>query len=355
MNRSRSGFTIVDVLAVSGTMLAAAAVTQPVLEDAKDQSMAMTNRSQHQRLSARQSMFIAANDGQFASANVTGWLSTPGPDQDPTLFEGNQTASTPTQTMDWITPLLGDELGLSANRAIRTQEVLEQVRDPRNGHFNDALFLASGAGDADDFVAAANNGGYRTVSYLAPAAFHYWGTPKPGGFVKGKGVVKGDEEIWNQMYGGVPYNWNVIAASNIKTPRDYRPRIQNVGPSLSEKVMFADGTRYVDFDGLTDIDVSATPGVFGNFVSGFFASEFETSYGRDRPGIFASARRQGFREGVDNRVLYISFYDGSTRPSTVTHAKARPDWWAPTGSEWVSLDAIAPEAAAQYDVGDLLP
>ncbi|GAB5496603.1 MAG: hypothetical protein Phyf2KO_16830 [Phycisphaerales bacterium] len=351
----RSGFTIVDVLALSAVTVTAGAVMQPLLEETDEKSMALTNRAQHQRLSASQGMFIAANDGQFTSANVTGWLSTPGSNQDPSLFEGNQTSSTPTQTTDWITPLLGDELGLSPNRAIRTQQLLEQVRDPRNGIFNDTLFMSGADGDGDDFVNAFNNGGYRAVSYLAPAAFQYWGTPEPGGFVKGKGIIPGDEEIWQQMYGGVPYNFGGSIAFNIETPREYRPRIENVGPSLSEKVMFADGTRYVEFSGVVDIESTATPGVFGNFVSGFFASEFETAYGRDRPGIFASARRQGLGNSVDNRVLYISFYDGSTRTSTVTNAKARPDWWAPTGSEWQSLDNVAPEAASQYDVGDLLP
>jgi len=71
-------------------------------------------------------------------------------------------------------------------------------------------------------------------------------------------------------------------------------------------------------------------------------------YGRTRPGIFASARRNGLSGNVDDRVLYISFFDGSARPVSVTNAKARPDWWAPTGSEWVSLGGIAPEASDQY-------
>ncbi len=355
MSRTRNGFTIVDVLALSAVTATAAAVMQPVLDEADEQSMALTNRDQHQRLSARQGMFIAANDGQFASANVTGWLSTPGPTQDPSLFEGNQTSSTPTQTTDWITPLLGDELGLSANRAIRTQELLEQVRDPRNGIYNDTLFMSGADSDGDDFVNAFNNGGYRAVSYLAPAAFQFWGTPEPGGFVPGKGIVKGDEDRWRLKFGGVPYNFGGGMALNIETPREYRPRIENVGTSLSEKVLFADGTRYVDFSGVVDIETTATPVFLGNFVSGFFASDFDTAYGRDRPGIFASARRQGLGKGVDNRVLYISFFDGSTRASSVTNAKARPDWWAPTGSEWRSFDSIAPEAANQYVIGDQLP
>ena len=229
------------------------------------------------------------------------------------------------------------------------------MRDPRNTKFNDGLFLGSGASDSQYFVEAFVLGGYRSVSYLAPATFQYWGTPRPNVFVPGKGLFPGDEHFWNLKYGGVPYNWGGVLASNIKTPREYRPLIDNIGASPSQKVIFADGTRFVESNGLTDIDIAPTPAVFGSFVSGFFANESETSYGRTRPGIFASARRAGLSGNVDDRVLYISFFDGSARPVSVTNAKARPDWWAPTGSEWVSLDGIAPEASTQYDVGDLLP
>jgi type II secretory pathway pseudopilin PulG len=353
MAKNQRGFTIVDVLALGTITIAAAAIVQPVLEDAKTQSMATSNRSQHRMLSAQQGMFIAANDGQFASANVTGWLSTPGPDQDPGMFTGDTSASTPTQATDWITPLLGESLGWSNNRALRTQQLLEQVRDPRNARFNDSLFGT--ADDLDDYIAAAQLGGFFSVSYLAPAAFQFWGTPEPGGFIPGQGTVKGDIEIWQNKFGGVPYNFGGTTAANINTPREYRPRIENVGSSLSQKVMFADGTRYVALSGITDIELNPTPGVFGNFVSGFFGSEFENSYGRNRPGIYASARRGGLSNDVDDRVLFVSFFDGSTRPVSVTNAKARPDWWAPSGSEWVSLDSVAAEASAQYEVGDLLP
>ena len=349
------GFTIIDVLALGAVTLTAAAATQPVLQDAKQQSMATTNRSQHKLISAQQGMFIAANDGQFASANVTGWLSTPGPDQDPSLFTGDTSSSTPTQTVDWITPLLGDAFGWSDNRALRTQQLLEEVRDPRNTLYNDGLFIGGGSSDSQDFIDANALGGFRSTSYLAPATFQFWGTPMPGGFFPGQGVVKGDEYYWNLKYGGIPYSFNGTFATMINTPREYRPRIENVGTTLSEKVMFADGTRYVGLNGLTDFDINPTPGAIGNFVSAFFASEHSIAYGRTRPGILASARRPGFSGNVDDRVLFISFYDGSARPVSVTNAKARPDWWAPTGSEWVSFDGVAAEASDQYEVGDLLP
>lgn len=348
------GFTIVDVLVAGVVVGVVSALAQPVLKENADASKSITNRSQHQLLVARQGMFMLANDGQFTGPNVTGWIDIPGADQSDTHYLGDTTPGIPTQAMDWITPLIGEELGFSANRGLRTQQLLEQMRDPRNGAFNDN-FYGTAADMGDFFDALQNNGAYRSTSYLAPAAFQFWGTPLPGGFVPGQGTVHGDAYYWNLKYGGVPYNWSGSAAFNIKTPRAYRPRIDNVGTSTSQKVMFADGTRYVDLGNLIDIDLNPTPDGLGNFTSGFFASEIVTAYGRERPGITYSARRQGLGQDVNSRVLFVTFYDGSTRTSTVAQAKARPDWWAPTGSEWVSLDGVAPEARDQYEVGDLLP
>ncbi len=352
---SNRGFTVVDVLAAGAVGCVAVALAQPVLKENKAQSMNITNRSQHQLLAARQGMFMLANDGQFTGANVTGWVDVPGPNQSDAHYVGNTTAGTPTQTTDWITPLIGEEFEFSANRAERTQQMFEQMHDPRNGRFIDAVYGSAAIDDLADFAAVMTNDGIRSTSYLAPAAFQYWGTPLPGGFVPGQGLVKGDEYFWNLKYGGVPYNWSIPMAGNIKTPREYRPRIANVGASTSQKVMFADGTRYVDFSGSIDIDIDPTPSFSGNFLSSFFAYEGEVAYGRDWPGLPFSARRQGLGQDLDSRVLFITFYDGSTRSTTVAQAKARPDWWAPTGSEWVSFNNIAPEASDGYEVGDLLP
>lgn len=237
----RRAFTGIDILATGATSLVALALAQPLLEQNQSTNLGLSNLAQQQRLAARQGMFMLASNGQFTGANVTGWIDVPGANQSDAHYVGNTSPSTPTQTTDWITPLLGDELNLSPNRALRTQQLFEQVRDPRNTRLNDALF--GSAPDANDFNTAAQIGGYYTTSYLAPATFHYWGTPDPGGFIPGKGTIPGDTDAWLEMYGGIPYNWGLFHNYNIKTPRDYRPTINAVGPSPSQKVMFADGTR----------------------------------------------------------------------------------------------------------------
>lgn len=129
---------------------------------------------------------------------------------------------------------------------------------------------------------------------------------------------------------------------------------------LADKVQFADGVRYMNEGNVLDIETSPAPTSFGNHTTGFFAWEGETAYGRVARGapdnILLSARRQGLgTASLDSRVMYVTFFDGSTRPVSLTTAKSRPDWWAPTGSEWVGTDGIAPELDGLVKPGDLLP
>lgn len=363
MNRTcvRRGFSALDLLAATAAVGIAAAALQPVLTTARANSMSTTNASQHRLLASQQAMYIAANDDAFTGPTTSGWPGQNGLPIDGNRFVGNTTSATPVQQQDWITPLVGDMFRFSPNRALRTQQLFETIRDPRQGRMIDALFVNGAPSDVDDFVDVSNsNGGFRAASYLAPAAFRFWGTPRPGGFTPGQPPVVGDAQIWQKKYGGVPHHWGAFLAGTIKTPRGYLPRIDQVGTSPANKVQFADGTRYLNANNVLDIETAPAPSTFGNHTSGFFASEGEISYGRNALGtpnnIALSARRPGLgNAGVDARVMYVTFFDGSTRPVSLTTAKSRPDWWAPTGSEWVSTAGIAPELDGLVQPGDLLP
>lgn len=357
---TRRAFTAVDLLAATAALGIAAAAAQPVLQKARTTSFNITNASQHRLLTSQQAMYIAANDGAFTGATTSSWPGQNGVPIDGDRFVGNTTSATPVQQQDWITPLVGDLFGFSANRAERTQQLFETMRDPRQGRMNNRLFAPSAPSDLADFERVFNKGGFRAVSYLAPAAFQFWGTPRPGSFTPGQPPVQGDIALWTKRFGGVPNNWSGALAGTIKTPRGYLPRIDQVGTSPANKAQFADGTRYLEADNSLDINVNPTPTFLGNHVSAFFGWEGGTAYGRQGPGsprnIELSARRQGLADRtVNGRVMYVTFFDGSTRPVTLSTAKSRVDWWAPTGSEWVDVSNIAPELDGMVQPGDLLP
>lgn len=360
LNARRRGFSALDLLAATAAVGVAAAVAQPVLNGGRQTAQAMTNTSQHRLLASQQAMFIMANDGAFTGPTTTGWPGQNGLPIDGNRFVGNTSSTTPVQQQDWITPLVGDLFNFSPNRALRTQQLYETIRDPRQGRTIDRFFNASNPSDIADFEAALDSGGgFRASSYLSPAAFQFWGTPRGCAFVPGKPLGPCDADTWRQKFGGVPHNFSGAIAGNINTPRGYLPRIDQVGTSFANKVQFADGTRFLE-DGLLDIDTDPAPVGFGNHLSGFFGWEGEISYGRQSrsgPGnIRLSARRAGFRDtSLEGWVMYVTFFDGSTRPVTLTTAKSRIDWWAPTGSEWVSTGNIAPELDGLVQPGDLIP
>ncbi|MEO1583444.1 MAG: hypothetical protein AAFR96_02595 [Planctomycetota bacterium] len=360
---SRRGFSLTDVLAATAAVGIAAAIAQPAITSFRSTSFAMTNMNQHRLLAAQQGLFIAANDGQFTGPTTSGWPGQNGLPIDGDRFVGNTTSTTPVQQQDWITPLVGDMFGFSPNRALRTKQLFDTIRDPALQRQNDTLFVNNAAEDLSDFVnVLKNGGGFHAVSYLSPAAFQFWGTPNPGtGFMPGVPVEPSETEEWFKQFGGSPNNYGGAFASTIKTPSGYRPRIDQVGTSPAEKVQFADGTRYLQGN-LLDIEVNPASNGFGNHTSGFLPWEGETSYGRsfnfspNQENVRLSVRRPGIRsDAIEDRVLYVSFFDGSTRPVSLSTAKSRPDWWAPTGSEWVSVGAIAPELEGLVQPGDLLP
>ncbi|MEL6796600.1 MAG: hypothetical protein AAFO89_07215 [Planctomycetota bacterium] len=361
VNTRRRGFSALDLLAATAAVGVAAAVAQPVLNGGRQTAQAMTNTSQHRLLSSQQAMFIMANDGAFTGPTTSGWPGQNGMPIDGDRFVGNTSSTTPVQQQDWITPLVGDLFNFSPNRALRTQQLFETIRDPRQGRNVDLLFNGSNPADVADFENVLDTGGgFRAPSYLAPATFQFWGTPQGGGFIPGKGTQPSDIQDWINKFGGVPYNFSGAIASTIKTPRGYLPRIDQVGTSPANKVQFADGTRYLESNGLLDITVNPSPSPFGNHVSGFFGWEGSVAYGRMGPGspdnIRLSARRAGLRDtSLGGRIMYVTFFDGSTRPVTLSTAKSRIDWWAPTGSEWVSTDNIAPELDGLVQPGDLIP
>ncbi|MEM8758137.1 MAG: hypothetical protein AAGF47_10195 [Planctomycetota bacterium] len=359
MTQNRPGFTIVDVLAAAAIVSVAGAAAQPVFNVNRGAGFNAANEANHRELAVRQHVFMLDNDNQFAGPNVTGWPGMQGVPIDGGRFVGNTSATTPVEQHDFISPLFGDDLGFSPNRALRFMQLLERFRDPAQRRFNDEFFFGDDTPDLADFEAILDIGGrFRATSYLSPATFHYWGTPR-GGFDPDKGgVVPSDEDAWQQEFGGVPYNWGGPIATQIETPRDYRPRLDNVGTSLADKALLADGSRFLEPDtGIVDIQVDPAPRLLGNFTHGFLSAETESSYGRlrgDGSNVRLSARRIGGKT-LGDAVMYVTFFDGSTRAVRVGDAKARPDWWAPTGSEWVGLQDIAPEAASQYEVGDRLP
>lgn len=363
--RFRRGMTLIEVVAGVAAIGVIGTVAMPALSNVRARGGDAANIQNQRTLAMGQMVYMNANDGFFAGPNTTGWGSVPGASQDASRYVGNTSATTPTDTHDWISPIVGDAFGFRANRAERMQDLLMTFRDPLNGLENNVLF--GEASDRGDYTRVlVDQGGFPAVSYLSPSAFHYWGTLRAG-FQPGVGFVDEITPI-RQQFGGVPYFWGGALANSIEVPSSHRPTIDRVGTQLSAKVLIADGTRYVADESIIDINVNPVPNIFGNLTDNSPSFRGSTAWGRQGPGdgLGASARRPApvLRENLafssprDRRngsALTVTYFDGSSRLVGVPEAKARLEWWYPTGASVKSIGGLEPEAASRFARGDVLP
>ena len=253
-------------------------------------------------------------------------------------IEGDTTPDTPTSTFDWISPVMGSTLGLSPNRAERTQQIFDRLACPEARRFNDKTFGFSND-LRDEFVPMLERDGFRQISYLAPATFHYAG------------------QRWSRArYVRFPFRGPTVP------PPRYLPRLEKVGAQPATKVFVADGTRYLSAGGVLDFDVSPAPKYYGSFTSSTPIYVGSTAYGLG-PGIrgfdvdgaghivHAERRRLSYRHpgGIN-----LVFYDGHGGSMTETESKTDATPWAPGGSTFTGV-AATPEALERHAEGTVLP
>ncbi|GAB5495374.1 MAG: hypothetical protein Phyf2KO_04540 [Phycisphaerales bacterium] len=349
-NSSSRAFTLIELLVVIAIIALLIGILLPALGAARATARSLVDQSQLRTLGQGQNFYASDNDDLYSCATTSGWAGHVGEKRGSRNilqnYEGTTTSLTPTQIYDFISPTIGEELGLGGNRAHRVANIVNDFGDPAAREFANVYANASG-GDLDDFNDyIENNRGYRQVSYLMPGAFSMWGTPAVGGFVPGSGITDGDEQRWDKLYGNVPASWGgtrgpaaPAIGSNVKTPHGFRNRINQVGPSPSQKIVVADGTRYVDNTKALDFDASAGAGTFGIFTSGTPQWTQNVAYGADGPGrpfnLPLSFRHPG-------ESLNAAFFDGHTENLSKEEVWTDMSKWAPSGS-------IVPDGA----IGDL--
>ncbi|PHR88668.1 MAG: hypothetical protein COA78_36305, partial [Blastopirellula sp.] len=156
--------------------------------------------------------------------------------------------------------------------------------------------------DRDQFAAAMKNGGYRQRSFLQVRSFTHFSSEHR------------QSDIVHDFDNGIFYRENFAVQhpqSPALSPEGYTPTIFNVGTQLSNKVMFADGTRYfTDQDGLI-ADIRLFQSSFIDDSTSGPIYDGSAAYGRDFAGsskgqnLDLSFRKQG------GAGMYVSMFDGS--------------------------------------------
>lgn len=337
--RKSRGFTLIELLVVIAIIALLIGILLPALGAARATARSLVDQSQLRSLGQGQNFYASDNDDYYSCASTSGWSGWVGEKRSSgnnlrVNYEGSTSASTPTQYFDFISPTIGEEAGFSAQRAYRMGNIFNDFADPAAREFS-VVFPGSSGGDLDEFDDFIDrNSGYRQISYLMPGAFSVWGTPQTG-FVPGQGLGQ-DETRWASFYGRAPMSWggstngqSPAIASSVKTPRGFRNRMDQVGTSPSQKIVVADGTRYVTNTKILDFDASPNADTFGAFTSGTPQWTGNVAYGAGADGA-PDNLSLSFRH--PNNSLNAAFFDGHTENLVQEEVWTDMSKWVPSGS-----------------------
>jgi prepilin-type N-terminal cleavage/methylation domain-containing protein/prepilin-type processing-associated H-X9-DG protein len=332
-------FTLIELLVVIAIIALLISILLPGLGAAREAARTIVCGTMLKSLGDAQAVYMGNFKEYYAGPNTSGafyqgvnLLRTP--PESATLLLGDTSSDTPTSTHDWISPILGEAGNLPPNRARRTQALFNKWRCASTRLFNDTLF--GSAPDSADFRAAAADGNFRQISYLSPTPFHYYSNVL---HLNGTVPRQGQRALKADLFGDPAV-----------TPARFQPRLDLVGVQLSQKILAADGTRYLDGTAL-DFDIAHNPSIFGSFTDLGPMRHENVAYGRspNNPSGGRGAKLSLRHGGGINAV----FFDGHVGFMKAAEIYTEPKYWYPSGSIWNGRGG-SPEAVAKYGTNHLI-
>lgn len=304
------GFTLVELLVVIAIIALLVSILMPALSQAKQlvqRSVCMS----HMNTAGRGLMiYTNENDGWLPGPNTSGrhLVERAGGNAGVAMLDEETRRSEPFQATDWISPTLGDDLGLPRNTADRLREALStKLKCPSNDlMYNDAYL------DVIDY----NDIPY--ASYAATFQFTWW-----------------DEADGGVMYGDDGMGFGAGVA---RLPDGYRPRIEDVGKA-SDKAYIVEGTRYVEGD-LSTISISdnLSPENGGSMmVQGLIAPSAHDPHRFNpmaNPRVYTKANKEAAWRHLDDS-MNLCFFDGHCESASLEES-LRYEWFFPSETEIVN-------------------
>lgn len=348
--KARKAFTLIELLVVIAIIALLIGILLPALGAARATAQTLVCSTTLRSIGTANTIYAGDFRDHYSSpvnvgAKYLGRVVVPGQGVQfgAQALEGTTHPMTPTQTQDWITPLVGDSLAFSARRSKRMAQLNNDFGCASANILVDAPYQASGGGGsgmpgdfdefADEIIAGVKQG-----SYLMPDAFAHFSQDAEGAVKSLVQSVSAD--------GGINISSDVgsmlVDSRAPKTPKGFRHKMTQVGTVISDKVMAADGTRYWTDPGQGPVaGLSYTPvvapGRYGNFTESTPTFDGSTAWGKNS-NRSDSHTNIGLSMRHGDRKANVLYFDSSVRPMSAADMWTNPNPWHPTGTIWVDGD-----------------
>jgi prepilin-type N-terminal cleavage/methylation domain-containing protein/prepilin-type processing-associated H-X9-DG protein len=331
-NQKRA-FTLIELLVVIAIIALLIGILLPALGQARATAQTLSCSANMRSIAQLQYQYTLSNDDFLSGPNTSGLeygqRSFGGNSSDPLdgIFEQAQT-TTPVQRQDWISPIIGDAVGLPQDRPEKFARLLNDWGCASSNNFS-VPYRPQSYDDGDRFIDISEREGYLQISYLAPSSmFFRSGLARTADVAPGSGITR----YYTDRAGG-----NILAA---ETPENYRNKVTQVGRSISNKVMFADGTRFASESLGLDFDADVSDGGWGgSFIDHNPIINTSTAYGAEpfNSDVLTPLNQQlsfRHREGMN-----VAYFDGHVSYLSQEDAQSDPNPWYVSGSVWTGLQA----------------
>src|SRR5262245_57861876 len=175
---ARRGFTLIELLAVIAIIAILISLLLPSLSSAREAGRtAVCGGSRLRQLASGQMIYCGSNKDYFAGPTTSGYRGQVGQSGN-TAYLNETTPETPTTTMDWISPTVGESLGLSPSRPRRIAQIFNNFACPSARNLNGSVYNGGGT-DYMEILTIAQREGIKQASFLAPEGLMYWPASAP--------------------------------------------------------------------------------------------------------------------------------------------------------------------------------
>ncbi len=329
LGRGPRGFTFIELLVVLATVALILAILLPAMAMARRQAYTAACASNLRQTGVALAVYFHDNDKIIPGPNTSGYEAYRGQ----VLNRASQGADRPVMEGDWMSPLLGQRLGLSSDRNTRLLQIFdEEFRCPGNQFTYNGIFVGStGNTIYDSLPGWPHPSAIRYNSYSSPIGFHAF-----------------DDKLTRTKYGrGYKlHGWSMTADElAVRTdPARYNFKVTQVGPP-SRKVFAMDGARYVTTTGRVTFNIHDGQVKGDNWITrGPALNPFGLDNGspykmvsRSDPDLAPTAAAYTYRH--PGRRINALFFDGHAEP--LNNAESRdPNLYWPTGSEVVAASRV---------------